>query len=155
PTLPQDPVGLPPPPPQLAGYELYEVLGAGGMGIVYRARQIGLERTVAVKMVLTGLGSSAGEVARFHTEARAVAQLHHPHIVHVYDVGTLDGRPYLALEFVEGGNLAQHLGGAPLAPERSADILLPLARGVQHAHERGIIHRDLKPANILLTRDGT
>jgi serine/threonine protein kinase len=155
PTVAQDTVGLPPPLPQLDGYELYEVLGAGGMGIVYRARQIGLQRTVAVKMVLAGLGGSAGEIARFHTEAKAVAQLHHPHIVQVYDVGTNDGRPFLVLEFVEGGNLAQHLGGAPLAPERAAGILQCLARGVQHAHERGIVHRDLKPANVLLTRDGT
>jgi hypothetical protein len=141
--------------PQIKGYELEEVLGSGGMGVVYKARQVGLNRTVAIKMVLGGAGSSRADVTRFHAEAKTVAQLQHPNIVQIHEIGEHDGQPYLALEYVEGGNLAQLLHGTPLAPPRAAELLMILARAVEHAHARGIIHRDLKPGNILLAGDGT
>jgi serine/threonine protein kinase len=141
--------------PAVAGYDVLEVLGSGGMGVVYKARQRGLGRTVAVKMILSGAGAGPKEVARFRVEAEAVARLHHPNIVQIYQVGEHDGRPYLALEYVGGGSLAGTLDGTPLSARRAAELVVALARAVQHAHERGIVHRDLKPANVLLTEDGT
>src|SRR5262249_54959294 len=134
----------PPPLPEVPGYEVLEVLGHGGMGIVYKARQLRLNRVVALKMVAA---AAAGERGRFRIEAVAVAALAHPNIVQVYEAGEAAGRPFLALEYVPGGSLADHLGGAPLAPFRAAALMATLARAVQHAHQRGILHRDLKPAN--------
>jgi serine/threonine protein kinase len=140
--------------PVIVGFAIGELLGRGGMGLVYKAQQIALKRTVALKMVLSGAHASAAERTRFRTEAEAVAQLQHPNIVQIYEVGEQAGCPYLALEFVGGGSLAQHLNGKPLAPRRAAELVLDLARAVQHAHEHGIVHRDLKPANVLLTESG-
>src|SRR5262249_27476848 len=137
--------------PAVDGYEVLEVLGRGGMGVVYKAQQTGLNRPVALKMVLAGANAGAQERQRFRTEAEAVARLHHPNIVQIYEVGEQNGCPYLALELVHGGSLAQQLNGTPLSPRRPAQLLLALARAVQHAHQQGIIHRDLKPANVLLT----
>ncbi|MBL8794986.1 MAG: serine/threonine protein kinase [Planctomycetia bacterium] len=141
--------------PQLPDYEILEVLGRGGMGVVYKARQKRLDRLTALKMILAGPDAIGEEKARFRTEAEAVARLHHPNIVQIYEVGEQDGRPYLALEYVGGGSLAQQLHGEPMAPRRAAQLVLTLAQAVQHAHEHGVIHRDLKPANILLTTEGT
>jgi serine/threonine protein kinase len=141
--------------PLVAGYELFEVIGYGGMGVVYKARQLRLNRLVALKMVLAGANASPQDLARFRAEAEAVAQLQHPNIVQIFEVGEQNGCPYLALEHVSGGSLAQHLDGTPLAPRQAAEMLLALARAVQHAHEKGIVHRDLKPANVLLQPDGT
>ncbi len=132
------------------GYEVLEELGRGGMGVVYKARHLALNRVVALKMILAGAHAGAQELARFHAEARAVAQLKHPNIVQIYDVGEHEGLPYFALEHVAGGNLAAHLTGKPLAPEDAAQLVLTLARAVEHAHRQGIVHRDLKPANVLL-----
>jgi serine/threonine protein kinase len=140
--------------PVIDGYEMGEVLGRGGMGLVVKARQKTLKRDVALKIVLSGAHAGAEERARFHTEAEAVARLHHPGIVQIYEVGEQAGCPYLALEFVSGGSLAQQLDGTPMPPRRAAQLLLDLARAVQHAHEQGIVHRDLKPANVLLTETG-
>ena len=140
--------------PQVAGYELLEVLGRGGMGVVYKARQLGLNRIVALKMVLAGANASPQDLARFRAEAEAVAQLAHPNIVQIFEIGEQGGCPFLALEYVGGGSLAQHLDGTPLPPKQAAETVLALARAVQHAHEKGIVHRDLKPANVLLA-DGT
>src|SRR6516162_7665035 len=140
--------------PLIDGYEIGELLGRGGMGLVFKARHKALKRHVALKIVLSGAHAGAEERARFRTEAEAVARLHHPGIVQVYEVGEPAGCPYLALEFVGGGSLAQQLDGAPMPPRRAAQLLLDLARAVQHAHERGIVHRDLKPANVLLTATG-
>jgi hypothetical protein len=140
--------------PVIDGYEIGELLGRGGMGLVFKAMQTALKRHVALKIVVSGAHAGAEERARFRTEAEAVARLQHPGIVQIYDVGEQAGCPYLALEFVSGGNLAQQLGGAPMLPRRAAQLLLHLARAVQHAHEQGIIHRDLKPANVLLTETG-
>jgi serine/threonine protein kinase len=140
--------------PSVPGYEILGELGRGGMGIVYKARQLGLDRTVALKMVLPGIHSGPKNRARFHAEAAAIARLQHPNIVQIYDVGEAAGRPYFVLEFVAGGSLAQHLQGMP-QPARTAALLVEtLARAVHAAHASGVIHRDLKPANILLEGAG-
>jgi eukaryotic-like serine/threonine-protein kinase len=144
-----------PPLPEVAGYEILGVIGHGGMGVVYQARQLGLNRIVALKMVLAGANASPQSLARFRSEAESVAQLAHPSIVQIYEIGEQDGCPYLALEYVSGGSLAQHLDGTPIAPRPAAELVLALARAVQHAHERGVVHRDLKPANVLLLANGT
>jgi WD40 repeat protein len=140
--------------PVIDGYDMGELLGRGGMGLVYKAVDKALKREVALKIVWSGAHASAEERARFRTEAEAVARLHDPGIVQIYEVGEQAGCPYLALEFVGGGTLAQQLDGTPLPPRRAAELLLDLARAVQHAHEQGIVHRDLKPANVLLTETG-
>jgi eukaryotic-like serine/threonine-protein kinase len=138
-------------PPTIPGYQLLGEIGRGGMGIVYKARQVKLNRIVAVKMILNGPGSSPGEVARFQAEAEAVARLQHPNIVQVHEIGMADGRAYLAMEYVDGGNLAQATRGTTIDPRAAATLVRTLADAAQHAHERGIVHRDLKPANILLS----
>ncbi len=136
--------------PRVDGYEILHLLGRGGMGAVYKAKQLHLDRVVALKLIRADLGAGAEERARFHTEAEAAARLQHPNIVQVYEVGGQGGVPYIALEFVGGGSLAEHLGGTPLPPRQAAELLEVLARAVHHAHERGVVHRDLKPSNILL-----
>jgi serine/threonine-protein kinase len=140
---------------QLEGLEILEVLGQGGMAVVYKARQCRLDRLVAVKMVLAGAHAGPAARSRFRREAEAIARLHHPNIVEIYEVGEKDGAPYVVLELVRGGSLAKVLDGTPLPARRAAELVLELARAVQHAHERGILHRDLKPANVLLTEEGT
>jgi WD40 repeat protein len=132
------------------GYEILAELGRGGMGVVYKARHVELNRLVALKMILAGVHVGPKDLARFRSEAAAVASLQHPNIVQVYEVGEYDGRPYFSLEYVEGGSLAQVLKGQPLEPRWSAQLIEKLARTMHHAHQRGIVHRDLKPANILL-----
>ena len=141
--------------PQIPGHEVQEVLGRGGMGVVYRARHVRLNRSVALKMLLTGAHASPESRERFLREAEAVAGLRHPNIVQVHDMGDQDGQPYFTMEFVEGGNLAQKLAGTPQPPRQAAALLATLAEAVQAAHRSGIVHRDLKPANVLLTADGT
>jgi tetratricopeptide (TPR) repeat protein/tRNA A-37 threonylcarbamoyl transferase component Bud32 len=138
-----------------AGYELLGVLGRGGMGVVYKARQKGLNRLVALKMVLAGTHASPDQLARFQTEAEAVAGLQHPHIVQIYQVGRHDGLPYLSLEYLPGGGLDRKLAGKPLSPTEAARLVPALAGAMQYAHGHGIIHRDLKPANILFAQDGS
>jgi serine/threonine protein kinase len=140
--------------PQVAGYEILEVIGHGGMGVVYKANQHGLNRLVALKMVLAGASASPQDLARFRAEAEAVAQLQHPNILQIFEIGEQNGCPFLALEYVGGGSLAEHLGGTPVAPRQAAELVLALARAIEHAHQRGIVHRDLKPANVLLQPDG-
>ena len=137
------------------GFEILSELGRGGMGVVYKAQQLGLKRMVALKMILAGAHASAEQMARFRAEAEAVAKLQHPNIVQVYDVGELDGNPFLALEFVDGGSLEDRLKGQPMPPLQAAMLVEPLARAAHAAHLLSIVHRDLKPANILLTSDGT
>jgi eukaryotic-like serine/threonine-protein kinase len=138
--------------PDVPGYEVLEVIGHGGMGVVYRARHKALNRKVALKMILSGSAASPAERARFVSEAEAAAGLQHPNIVQVYEVGEHAGRHFLAMEYVSGGSLAARLTGDGLDPRRAAELVLALAEAVQHAHEHGIVHRDLKPANILLQR---
>ncbi|HAA48794.1 MAG TPA: hypothetical protein DCE43_03695 [Planctomycetaceae bacterium] len=138
----------------LEGYELLGELGRGGMGVVYRALDTRLKRVVALKMVLAGVHADPDELKRFQLEAEAVAQLQHPNIVQIHDVGEHEGRPYFSLEFVEGGELASQIAGEPQPPEEAAQLVETLSRAMHFAHERNIIHRDLKPANVLLTADG-
>lgn len=136
------------------GYEIQGELGRGGMGVVYRARQIALNRTVALKMILAGAHASSDQRSRFQAEAESVAQLLHPNIVQVFDVGEINGLPYIAFEFVPGHSLAATINRNPLPVARAIQLSEKLARAVQFAHAHGIIHRDLKPANILLTPEG-
>jgi serine/threonine protein kinase len=140
--------------PTIEGFEILAKLGHGGMGVVYKARQLDLQRTVALKMVLGGAHADAPSLARFRAEAEAVAQLQHPNIVQIYAVGEADGLPFYSMEYVEGGTLAQEFSGSPVAPRRAAQLVEVLARTVHYAHARGVVHRDLKPANVLLTLDG-
>jgi serine/threonine protein kinase len=135
------------------GYELLGILGRGGMGIVFRARQLSLKRQVALKMILTGRHARPSDRARFQREAEAVARLQHPNIVQIYEVGEQNGLPYFSLEFVNAGSLAQFLGNTPQPPRVSAGLVEELALAIHYAHKRGIVHRDLKPANILLHLD--
>ena len=137
--------------PAVPGYQILGELGRGGMGIVYRARQLALHRTVALKMVLSGAHTSAKSLARFRSEAEVIARLQHPNIVQIYDVGEAAGQPYFVLEFVGGGSLAQRLDGTPLPARAAAQLVKTLAWAVHAAHANGVVHRDLKPANILLS----
>jgi tetratricopeptide (TPR) repeat protein len=140
---------------RVPGYEITGVLGRGGMGVVYRAVQISLKRPVALKMILGGSHASEVELARFRTEAEAVAKLQHPNIVQIYEIGSQNGLPYFSLELVDGSNLAARINGKPLPPTEAAQLLLTLARAMHHSHQKAIVHRDLKPANVLLMADGT
>jgi serine/threonine-protein kinase len=141
--------------PQINGYDVECVLGQGGMGVVYRARHLKLDRAVAIKMLRYGAYAGPHDLARFLREAKSAAGLRHPNIVQVYDVGDVDGRPYFTMEFLGGGNLAQKIAGQPQPALQAGEIVAALADAVEAAHQSGIIHRDLKPANILLTADGT
>ncbi len=136
------------------GYELIAEIGRGGMGVVYKARHVRLDRLVALKMILAGAHASADQIARFHIEARAVAQIQHPGIVQIHEDGDHEGLPYFSLEFVPGGSLAQLIGGKPQPPRAAAAMVMELCRAISVAHAAGIIHRDLKPGNVLLTLDG-
>jgi hypothetical protein len=140
--------------PCIPGFEFLAEVGRGAMGVVYKARQTALERTIALKVILAGDHAEADQLARFLTEARAVARLQHSNIVQVYELGEYAGRWYLVLEYVEGGSLDRRLADGQ-RPGSAALLVEAVARGAHAAHERGIIHRDLKPANVLLTWDGT
>src|SRR5262245_17055769 len=142
-------------PRSVAGYEIFAELGRGGMGVVYKAKQVSLNRLVALKMILAAEHAGEEGVSRFRTEAEAVARLQHPYIVQIYEVGEQQGRPYFSLEFVDGGSLADKLEQGPVPARAAAELTAKLAEAAHAAHERGIMHRDLKPANILLMKDGT
>jgi hypothetical protein len=141
--------------PAIAGYEIERELGRGGMGVVYKARQVALDRSVALKLILHGECAGPDALARFRTEAQALARLQHPHVVQVHEVGVYGGLPYLALEYIDGGGLDRRLAPGPLPPRDAAELLLTVSRAVHAIHAKGVVHRDLKPANILLTADGT
>jgi serine/threonine protein kinase len=134
----------------VVGYEIEGEIARGGMGIVYLARQNALGRQVALKMIHRGAHASPEELSRFRREAQAIATLQHPNIAQVFDVGEQDGTPYIAMEVVRGPTLAEHLADGPMDAPAAAQLLIPLAEAIGHAHARGIIHRDLKPSNILL-----
>src|SRR5262249_26061799 len=121
--------------PAIPGYEILAELGHGGMGVVYKARQVSLDRLVALKMILAGAYARPHELARFRTEVRAVAHLQHPHIVQFYDAGEQDGKPYFALEFLGGGSLARNFGGRPMAPRQAAQLVRTLAGAMQYPHQ--------------------
>ena len=139
---------------RIPGYEILGELGRGGMGVVYKARQLGLNRLVAIKMILSGDYADSGDLARFRLEAEAVAKLQHPNIVQVYAIDEAGGKPYFCLEFVNGGPLQRQLGGNPQPPRQAARMVEQLADAMAYAHQNHIVHRDLKPANVLLTETG-
>ncbi|MFO0948609.1 MAG: serine/threonine-protein kinase [Planctomycetota bacterium] len=138
----------------MADYELLEEIGRGGMGVVYRARQMSLGRTVAIKMILRGEFASKVDLARFRGEAESAARLEHPNVVPVHEVGEWDGQPYFSMKLVNGTTLARRLETGPLPAREAASLLIPICQAIGEAHRRGILHRDLKPSNILIDADG-
>ncbi len=136
--------------PEIPGYEILGELGRGGIGVVYKARHLKLNRPVAIKMLLAGHFASANVLRRFLIEAEATARLQHPNIVQIYEVGQCEGRPFLVLEYVNGGTLSQLTGGRPQGPRDAARLIQSLADAVQFAHDQGVWHRDLKPGNVLI-----
>jgi serine/threonine protein kinase len=136
--------------PEIPGFQILSQLGRGGMGVVYKARQLNSGRIVALKMILAGQQASAEDLGRFYDEAEAISRLRHPHVVQIFEVGQYEGRLFFVLELIEGGTLANLLRSRPLPARASAQLLESLARAMHYAHERGIVHRDLKPANVLL-----
>jgi len=142
------------PPGVLGDYELIEEIAAGGMGVVYRARQQSLGRLVALKMIRPDYAGSAAEIQRFRNEAQTVAELDHPHIVPIYEVGEQAGQLYFTMKLIAGDSLAQRLSLYLGDPRAGARLLVVIAQAIHHAHQRGILHRDLKPSNILLDEDG-
>jgi eukaryotic-like serine/threonine-protein kinase len=141
--------------PRIPGCDVEAVLARGGMGVVYKARHLRLNRPVAVKIMLGGGYAGLPAMARFLREAEILAGMRHPNVVRVYDFGDIEARPYVTLEYVEGGNLAQKLAGVPQPARQAAQLVAVLAGAVQAAHQAGIVHGDLKPGNVLLTEDGT
>ncbi|HEV3448733.1 MAG TPA: protein kinase, partial [Gemmataceae bacterium] len=144
-----------PVPRQIGDYDIVAEVGRGGMGVVYKARHRGLNRLAALKMVLAGEFASPAQELRFRLEAELAARVQHPNIVQVHEIGNYEGRPFLALEWIEGGSLANRLDGEPWPPREAAALIETLARAIDMAHSEGVVHRDLKPANVLLTEDGT
>lgn len=140
--------------PSIPGYEVQAVLGRGGMGIVYQAIHLKLNRLVALKMLLAGSYASRQEHLRFFREAEAVARLRHSSIVQIYDVGEVDGHPYFTMEYIPGGSLAEKLAGVEQPVHEAAEMVAAIAEAIHAAHEGGIIHRDVKPANVMLADDG-
>lgn len=141
-------------PCRLGDYEMLEELGRGGMGVVFRARQLSLNREVAVKMILRGAMASDADHTRFQAEAAAAARLDHPGIVPVYETGVIAGRPYFTMKRIEGKTLSQLLADGPIPSKQAAEILLAVSRAIHFAHQQGVLHRDLKPSNILIDNDG-
>lgn len=141
-------------PAEIAGYEIQGELGRGGMGVVYRAKQKGLNRIVALKMILHADHAGSEDRERFQREAEAIARLDHPNIVRIFEISEHEGKPFFSLEYLEGGSLLDKLDGTPMKANRAALLVEKLARAMHVAHQAGVVHRDLKPANVLLTVDG-
>ncbi len=135
-------------------YEIIRELARGGMGVVFQARQVSLNRPVALKMILAGQLADDTEVKRFYTEAEAAANLDHPGIVPIFEVGQHEGQHYFSMGFVEGQSLSQRLAEGPLPAREAAELIRRVSEAIEYAHQRGVIHRDLKPANILLDQNG-
>ena len=149
-----EPSASSPAPATLGPFRILEKIGAGGMGVVYRARDDRLSRDVAIKVLPPALSRDSVRLRRFEQEARAAAALNHPNILAIYDIGTEDGAPYIVAELLEGESLHDRLRAGPLAVRQAIDVALQVALGLAAAHEKGIVHRDLKPGNIFITRDG-
>src|SRR5437763_9001589 len=139
---------------KLGPYEILAPLGAGGMGEVYRAQDTRLDRTVAVKVLASHLSSSPELKQRMEREAKAISSLNHPHICHLYDIGSENGTDYLVMELLDGETLGERLRKGPLPLEPALKIAIEVAEALEEAHKQGIIHRDLKPGNIMLTPSG-
>jgi WD40 repeat protein/tRNA A-37 threonylcarbamoyl transferase component Bud32 len=139
-----------PAPKQVGDYDILAEVGRGGMGVVYKARHRSLHRLAALKMVLAGEFAASSQQLRFRLESELAARVHHPNIVQLYEIGTHHGRPFLAMEWIDGGSLADRLDGNPWSPAEAAALVETLARAIYIAHGQGVVHRDLKPANILL-----
>ncbi len=139
----------------ISDYELLEELGRGGMGVVYRAYQSSLQRTVALKMIPNAAFAASQDLARLRAEALAAARLSHPNIVPVYEVGEYNGQPWFSMQFIEGITLSQRLMNGPMAPREAVSLLIPIAEAIGAAHRAGVLHRDLKPSNIIIAKDGT
>jgi serine/threonine protein kinase len=137
-------------PRSFGDYEIIDEIARGGMGVVYKARQIGLDRIVALKTILSGQFASEADVERFYTEARAAANLQHPNIVAIHEVGQHDGQHYFSMDYVEGRNLASLVEAGPLPVSQAVTYLKGIAEAIHYAHQQGILHRDLKPSNILI-----
>jgi tetratricopeptide (TPR) repeat protein/tRNA A-37 threonylcarbamoyl transferase component Bud32 len=141
------------PPPTFPGHEILGEMGRGGMGVVYKARDVKLARIVAIKTLVESQHATREQLDRFLREAQAAARLHHPNILPIHAIGEHQGRPYISLEYADGGSLAERLAQAPMEPREAAALVETLARAVEVAHRAGIVHRDLKPSNVLLTGD--
>ena len=141
-------------PKQIASYEILDEIGRGGMGVVYKAQDQRLKRTVALKVILAGGHAGEVELARFQIEAESVARLKHHNFVQIYEVGSDEGLPFLALEYCPGGSLEDRVAESPLSPRESAELVAKLADAMDHAHQAGVIHRDLKPGNVLFDENG-
>ena len=141
-------------PRDFGGFELLEEIGRGGMGVVYKARQKELDRTVAVKMILDSYLASEEHIRRFHEEAKAAARVEHSNIVHIHEVGQWNDQHYFAMEYIAGDSLAQKVACGEIDPDQAALLVQRVARAVDHLHRQGIVHRDLKPSNILVGEDG-
>src|SRR5437773_10497198 len=135
-------------------YELLDVIGRGGQGVVYRARQKSLNRIVALKVIGLGHWATEAHLKRFRLEAEAAASLEHPSIVPIYEVGERDGSCYFSMKFVEGGQLDEVVRGTPMSIRQAVELIAKVARTVHYAHEHLILHRDIKPGNILLDAKG-
>jgi eukaryotic-like serine/threonine-protein kinase len=149
----ETPESFEPPPNQFGDYELIKEVARGGMGVVYRARQISLGRMVALKMILAGRFADAEDLERFRREAEAAARLQHPNIVAIFEIGEVGGQQFFTMEYIEGTSLARRLASGPLPGRIAANYVRRIARAIHHAHRQGIVHRDLKPSNILLDAD--
>ncbi|HEX4441244.1 MAG TPA: serine/threonine-protein kinase, partial [Thermoanaerobaculia bacterium] len=139
---------------KLGPYEVLALLGAGGMGEVYRARDERLRRDVALKVLPAAIAQDADRLRRFESEARAASALNHPNIVTVHDIGTSDGTTYMAMELVDGASLRQMLAGGPLGEKKMLEVAVQVADGLAKAHSAGIVHRDMKPENVMVSKDG-
>src|SRR5512136_1037029 len=139
---------------RLGPYEIGALIGAGGMGEVYRARDTRLERDVAIKVLSAEFATDPDRLRRFEHEARAVAALDHPNILAIHDVGSHEGAPYLVTELLQGESLGDRLQAGALPPRKAVELAVQIAQGLAAAHSKGIIHRDLKPGNVFVTTEG-